>query len=259
MPISVVDICRYPVKGLSAEHLERVTLSRGEGLAHDRRFAIAHGSTLFDPERPKQLPKTKFLMLMRDEKLAQLRTRFDEESGFFTIEHDGKQVVRAKITEPTGGAVIGQFFADFMAGAVRGAPKVLEAPGHMFSDASPKPGTSTYKYVSIIGLASVRDLARVVNAAVDPIRFRANLYLDGAPAWAELDWTGREIAAGGARLRIVSRIDRCAATTVNPATAERDLDVPRALRDAFGHIYMGVHSEVIEGGEVVKGDAVISL
>lgn len=257
MPISVIDICRYPVKGLSAEHLDRVTLTPVEGLPHDRRFAIAHGATLFDPERPEQLPKTKFLMLMRDEKLAELRTRFDEESGFFTIEHHGKQVVRARITEPTGRAVIGQFFADFMAGAMRGAPKVLEAPGHMFSDASPKPGTRTYKYVSIIGLASVRDIERVVNAPVDPIRFRANLYVDGAPAWAELDWTGREIAVGGARLRIVSRIDRCAATTVNPATAERDLNVPRALKRGFGHVNMGVYAEVIEGGEVAKNDAVI--
>ena len=41
MPPRVVDICRYPVKGLSAEHLERAVLARGEGVPHDRRFAIA--------------------------------------------------------------------------------------------------------------------------------------------------------------------------------------------------------------------------
>ena len=48
-----------------------------------------------------------------------------------------------------------------------------------------------HKYVSIISLASLREFERVVNGLVDPIRFRANLYLDGAPAWAECDWTGR--------------------------------------------------------------------
>ena len=256
MAIRVVDIRRYPVKGLSAERLERVTLSRGEGLPHDRRFAIAHGDVRFDPERPEWLPKTNFLMLMRDEKLARLRTRFDDESGTLTIERDGKQVVRAKITEPAGRARLGAFFAAFMADAARGAPKVLEAPGHMFSDASRRPGTNTYKYVSIVNLASVRELERFVGRPVDPIRFRANVYLDGAPAWSEFDWTGRDIAVGGARLSVVSPIDRCAATMVNPTTAERDLNVPRALKRGFGHVNMGIYAEVTKGGEVTAGDAV---
>jgi uncharacterized protein len=77
MAISVVRICRYPVKGLSAEDLERVMLTAGQCLPHDRRFALAHAATHFDPTRPEWLPKTSFLMLMRDEQLAQLRTRFD--------------------------------------------------------------------------------------------------------------------------------------------------------------------------------------
>ncbi len=257
MPISVVDICRYPVKGLSAERLERAMLTPGEGLPHDRRFAIAHGTTRFDPERPEWLPKTNFLMLKLDEKLAQLRTRFEEESGILTIGHGGKQVLRAGIAEPAGRELIGQFFADFMAGAVRGAPRVLEAPGHMFSDARRKPGTQTFKYVSIVNMASVRELERFMDRPVDPIRFRANLYLDGAPAWAEFDWSGAGITLGAARLRVACPIDRCAATNVDPATAERDLDVPRALKRGFGHVNMGVYAEVIDGGEVAVGDPVI--
>ena len=56
-------------------------LTRGECLPQDRRFAIALGSTFFDPQHPEWLPKICFVMLMRDEKLAQSRTRFDAESG----------------------------------------------------------------------------------------------------------------------------------------------------------------------------------
>src|ERR1700758_1851371 len=78
-------IYRYPVKGLSAEEMDRVVLTPGECLPHDRRFAIALGSTRFDPEHPEWLPKTHFVMLMRDEKLAQLRTQFDVESGVLAI------------------------------------------------------------------------------------------------------------------------------------------------------------------------------
>ena len=66
--MAVAAIYRYPVKGLSAEKMDRVTLMPGECLPHDRRFAIALGSTRFDPQHPEWLSKTRFIMLMRDEK-----------------------------------------------------------------------------------------------------------------------------------------------------------------------------------------------
>ncbi len=259
MTITLADICRYPVKGLSAERLERVALAPGKGVPHDRRFAIAHGAAGFDPERPEWLPKTNFLTLMRDAVLARLRTRFDEETGALTIEHGGGPAVCATITEARGRALIGRFFAEFMADSARDSPVLVEAPGHAFADARPEPGASASAFVSIVNLESVRALERVVERAVDPVRFRANLYIDGAPAWAEFGWAGCEFAVGGARLRIVRPIDRCAATMVNPETAERDLNVPRALKQGFGHTDMGVYALVTAGGEVAKGDAVTLL
>src|SRR5262245_39013365 len=100
MATTIRAIYRYPVKGLSAEKLDRVALTQGECLPHDRRFAIALGSTSFDPQNPVWLPKTHFIMLMRDEKLALLQTRFDEESEVLTIVKEGEVLLRAQITEP---------------------------------------------------------------------------------------------------------------------------------------------------------------
>ncbi len=257
MALTVDDICRYPVKGLSAEHLERVTLTPYQPLPNDRRFAIALGTTEFDPERPEWMPKTKFLMLMRNEQLAQLRTVFDDATGVLTIGHRGEEVLRAKVTESGGRATVAQFFADFVGEAARGAPKMLEAPGHAFSDARQKPGTRGFKYVSIINLASTRAVEKEVSAPVHPIRFRGNIYIDSAPPWSEFNWTGNDITIGSARLYVASPIDRCAATTVNPETAERDIDVPGDLRRSFGHVKMGIYAEVVEGGTVAVGDQVI--
>ena len=256
-PISVVKICRYPVKGLSAEILERVALSPGKCLPHDRRFALAHAAARFDPEQPVWLPKTNFIMLMRDEKLAQLRTRFDEQSGDLTIEREGQVLLRARLTDAEGRGRINEFFASFLKDTVRGAPRVVEAPGHTFSDASRKPNSTTGQYVSIVNLASIAALEQEVRVPVDPIRFRANLYIEGVPAWSEFSWVDSEITVGGARLRVVSPIVRCAATAVNPATAERDLNVPSILLKTFGHVHMGVYAEVVGGGEIVVGDAVV--
>ena len=85
MPISIAEIRRYPVKGLTAESLDSVTLARGEGLPHDRRFAIAHGSARIDADAPRWMPRDNFLMLAKNEKLAQLEAHFDPEAGTLTL------------------------------------------------------------------------------------------------------------------------------------------------------------------------------
>jgi uncharacterized protein YcbX len=259
MTVNVARIFRYPVKGLSPEPLERVTLTAGECLPHDRRFAIARATAPFDPQRPEWLHKTNFFMLMRDEKLAQLRTRFEGQSGLLTIERDGRMLLRASLTDVAGRDEINAFFTAFLEDCPGGPPRVVEAPGHTFADANRKPDSTTNKYVSLVNLASIKALEAVVHTAVDPIRFRANLYHTGAPAWAELKWAGSEIMAGNVRLHIVAPITRCAATTVNPATAARDLNIPAILQQEFGHNYMGVYAEVVAGGEIVKGDALVPL
>jgi uncharacterized protein YcbX len=249
MSVTVTDICRYPVKGLNAESLDRVELSIGDTLPHDRRFAIAHGTTRFDVSTPCWLSKDHFLNLANDEKLAQLRAAFDEKTGELSISRDGKQVVKAKASDIMGRTLIGQFFAGFMASAARGTPKLLEAPGHNFTDVPEK-------YVTLISLASVRDLERVARESIDPLRFRGNFYIDGLPAWQEFEWAGQEIGLGAARLRVVDAVDRCAATNVNPETAARDMNIPLTLRKGFRHRDMGVYALVVEAGGVAKGDGV---
>jgi uncharacterized protein YcbX len=257
MVTTIGAIYRYPVKGLSAEKMDRVALTIGECLPHDRRFAIALGSTLFDPEHPQWLPKTHFIMLMRDDKLAHLRTRFDTENGILEIAENGQAVLRARITEPEGWTLIAEFFEGFLGDAVKEPLRVVTAPGHAFADARRKPNATTNKYVSLINLASIAALEAAMGVPVDPIRFRANVYFDGAAAWSEHDWIESEITVGAARLRVVSPITRCPATQVNPVTAKRDLDIVGALGRAFGHINMGVYAEVVAGGEIAVGDALL--
>lgn len=243
----ITEIYRYPVKGLSAERLERVTLTPGQGLPLDRAFALALGTTSFDPAAPEPLPKTRFLMLMRNQQLAALETSYDEASGVLSIIHEGAEVARGKLGEAAGRAAIERFFAAYLGPESHGAPKLVHAPGHSFADAG-------VKLVSLINLASVAALEATVGHPVHPLRFRANLYFDGAEPWEEWQWIGREFGLGAARLRVLDRTTRCAATEVNPETAERDLQVRAALASAYGHTDMGVYAEVVAGGEVAAGD-----
>jgi uncharacterized protein YcbX len=194
----------------------------------------------------------RFLMLMRNERLATLRTRFEDASHTLTIVSESRETARGDLRTPQGREQIEQFFAGFCADELRGPPKVLHAPGHSFSDVA-------RKVVSIINLASVAALETAVGAPVHPLRFRGNLYVEGWPAWREFELLGQEIAIAGARLKVVKRIVRCAATNVDPDTGMRDLAIPETLMRTYGHADCGVYAEVVTAGDIAVGDAMLPV
>jgi len=247
---AIRSIYRYPVKGLSPELLQRVTLTAGQTVPCDRLYAIENGPSGFDPAAPRHQPKLRYLMLMRNERLAALRTRFDDASHTLVIDYDGREAVRGDLRTADGRAAIERFIASFSTDELRGPPKVLHAHGFSFSDVAAK-------VVSIINLSSVADLENYVGAPIDPLRFRANLYVTGWPAWQELDMVGRTISIGnGVQAKIVKRIVRCAATNVDPATGMRDLAIPDTLMKTFGHADCGIYAQVVTPGAIAVGDSV---
>jgi uncharacterized protein YcbX len=194
----------------------------------------------------------RFLMLMRNARLAELRTTFDEQTHTLAIMAERREQARGDLRTAEGRAVIERFFAEFCGPELHGPPKILRAPGHSFSDVA-------RKVVSIINLASVAAIEHATGALVHPLRFRANLYVNGWPAWHEFDLLDREIAIGPrARLKIVKRIVRCAATEVDPDTGIRDLPIPQTLLQKFGHMDCGIYGEVIVGGPIAVGDQLTS-
>ncbi len=249
---TIESIHRYPVKGLSPERLARAELSPGKTIPGDRLYAIENGPIGFDPAAPAYFPKQRFLMLMRNERLAALDTSYDDASHTLTVRRNGQEATRGDLRTAEGRAAIEDFFAGYCADELRGAPKILHAPGHSFSDVAAK-------VVSIINLASVAAAENAVGAPVDPLRFRANLYVRDWPAWREFDMLGQTIAIGDARLKVIKRIVRCAATNVEPRTGIRDLQIPNTLMKAFGHMDCGVYAEVIAGGTIAPGDTLIEM
>ena len=249
MNAKIQSVYRYPVKGLSPEALTSVTLTPGQTLPADRAYAIENGPSGFDPAAPQYFPKQRFLMLMRNERLAALETRYDTASYTLTIRLNGADAARGDLRTAEGRAAIEDFFARYNSDELRGPPKILQADGHSFSDVAAK-------VVSIINLASVAAVENAIGQPVDPLRFRGNLYVDGWPAWREFDLLGRTLAIGDVRLKVVKRIVRCAATNVEPRTGIRDLEIPKALLQAFGHMDCGVYAEVTAGGTVASGDAI---
>jgi uncharacterized protein YcbX len=245
----ITGLYRYPVKGLSPEPLQTVPLAVGQTLPADRRYAVENGPSGFDPAEPAWRPKTYYLMLMRHERLAGFKTLFGDATNLLTVRRDGEVVAQGNLETAEGRAAIEGFFATHFAEELKGPPKVLTGGGHSFSDVA-------RKAVSIINLDSIAAIETMAGAAVHPLRFRANIYVRGWPAWHEAGLLHQRLAIGAARLKVVKTITRCAATNVDPDTAARDLDIPAALMRALGHNECGIYAEVVAPGTISLGDTI---
>ncbi|MDR3511762.1 MAG: MOSC domain-containing protein [Caulobacteraceae bacterium] len=244
----IASLWRHPVKGFTPERLAGAALTAGGFFPCDRIYAVEDGPSGFDPAAPAFVPKQKFTVLAKIAEVARARTAYDEPTGVLSATAEGRPAFSGALTTPEGREAFAAWLADLLGEAANGPLKVVEAPGHRFTD-------HPQGHVSIVNLASVRALEAKIGRPVDPLRFRANLYVEGWPAWIENEAVGAEVRLGPARAKVFKPIVRCAATHVDPTTAERDMDVVRALHDHFGHLFCGVYVEVLEGGAVAEGDA----
>jgi uncharacterized protein len=246
----VAAIFRHPVKGFTPEQLDAVHLAPGEGFPFDRVWAVENGPSGFDPAAPAFVPKNRFTVLAHIARVAAARTRFDAATGILHVTAPGNREFAGRLDDPAARAGFEAWLTEFLGEDARGPLRVVEAPGeHRFTD-------HPLGQVSIVNLASVRDLGQRMGVELDPLRFRANLYVEGWPAWAENRWTGKSLMLGWARAEVFKSIVRCAATHVDPTTAERNLDVVKALFDNYGHMHCGVYVRVTSAGTVGLGDAV---
>jgi uncharacterized protein YcbX len=99
---------------------------------------------------------------------------------------------------------------------------------------------------------------------VDGRRFRMLIHAAGCEPHEEDAWIGRRVRVGEALVSLRGAVARCAITTRDPATGERDLDTLRLIRsyrglNAKGQLDFGVYGEVEEPGRVRVGDPIQPL
>jgi GntR family transcriptional regulator / MocR family aminotransferase len=247
MPV-LTNIYRYPIKGLSAEPMSLVDLEDKRPFPQDRIFALVRPGAPFDTANPKWGKKGLFVMLMLEEALARIRTTLDVETMSLTIRQDNRVLLVADLNNEADRAKVEEIIWQLVPSLRSAATLVRAVDGH-FMD---KPDN----VISLINLATLRSLEAEWGIKIDPLRFRANLYIDRAEPWEEFDWVGGDIRIGETLFRVDRRNGRCGATNVDPETGRRDLDIPGSLRATFGHKELGVYLIVRERGRIIVGDTV---
>jgi len=254
MTITINALFRFPVKGLSGQVLDSVSLEAGKGFPRDRQFGFARPNSGFDPGNPKPLPKSKFYMLARDSSLALINARYNDKTGILSISAP-RDADQFDISTNEGKRKASEFLKSYLSLPDNETPQLYEASPHRFTDVSVV-STEMMNAVSVINLDSVSEFSRAIGQEVDPRRFRGNIHISGLPPFSELELLDRHITVGEIRLKIVKRTKRCPATEVNLNTGERDIRTPKLLKENYGHMDMGVYAEVLKGGLIQQGDKV---
>jgi uncharacterized protein YcbX len=253
---TVHSLYRYPVKGLTPEPLDRVALEAGQAFPADRLFALAKPFGGYDADNFVPLSKREYYVLLNTDRLAGLATTFDPETSRMRVTVQGHPVLEADLGTAEGRAEFVELYARVadLPDGVR--PVLAQQPGYNFTDQA-KVGRRMMNTISLINRASIREFEGRIGRELDPLRFRANVYLEGLEPWAERELIGRELRLGGdegVTVRIVEETERCAATEVDPTTARRDVPVVRLLHENYGHEIMGVFAEVLSAGSIARGD-----
>lgn len=246
----VHHLVRYPVKGLAGIEVAEADLDVGGGLAHDRAVAISNGSATV-PADGSWTPPSSLLALARNPGLTRLTVDLAEGSGS-----------PVTVAAPDGSSFVvhldhrGDRTAELRAAGTRveawipwgpvGPPAVLVSPAPLWNypDAA----------VSIVNLATVELLDKAWGTALDPRRFRANLYLEGLRPWDELELVGRCLRVGNAELEVLRPVERGRGAGVDPDDGSTDLDVAQLLRAGVGHRFLGLYARVVGRGRVRRGD-----
>lgn len=245
----VTDIWRHPIKSHGREAIETVELKASETMPFDRVWAVAHEASKVDWDNPVWASCGNFSRGSKAPSLMAINAVCDEGSGAITLTHPDRPTQTFDLNRSED--------ADALIDWVRPiCPENRAQPKRVYSVKGRGLTDSDFPSISINSHASLRDLSEKAGVPVSDLRFRGNFWVDDLEPWAELDWVGKELQLGTARIRVIERTERCSATTANPETGVVDLDTLHHLKSNWGHLDFGVRAEVVSNGVVKLGDVV---
>jgi uncharacterized protein len=249
---------RYPVKGLTPESCDSLTVLPDGRIAGDRVLGLRFADN--GAADDEWSPKAGMLVLMNTPGLARLKVSWDESSRRLKAEVDGELLVEDEI-HGTGreriAAAIQEFALGIEPSALQGHPERL--PIRLVGDGvTPRFHDTAAGEVTLHGRRSLRALAEALGELeLDERRFRSNIAVKGLDPWEELGWAGL-VRVGEVTFTAGRQKVRCLATHAGPESGERDLEILTTLTGVFGQEQptFAVSLKVREPGVIRLGDGV---
>ena len=230
----VTALYRYPVKGFTPEACDSLTVLEKGRIAGDRvlGFRFADSATP-DPAWSK---KQELVVLINTPGLARLAVAFDHRALRLRISLDGTVLADEGLDEVGRKrlcAALERYVEGLVENPLSGHPERL--PLRLVGDGiTPRYQDSVEGQATLHSRESLAAVAAAIDdSALDEVRFRSNIVIEGVKAWEEHEWFGRRIRIGEVEFDVVKHKTRCLATHANPRTGERDLRMMQLLMRHF--------------------------
>ncbi|WP_231443675.1 MOSC domain-containing protein [Brevibacterium zhoupengii] len=258
----VARLFRFPVKGFPAEEITEADVRTGRGILGDRVAAFTNGS--LDIPDDSWHRYSAFTVLKNDTDLQKWRVAIDLAEAAapsapptVTLTSPQNETTTFRTDDRDSRATS----ADFLSARIPPQgdfPRALSVADQGMFD-SQAAGVSIINPATVAAISQTADGQAALGpdeTELDPLRFRGNVLVDGLAPFEEFALIGKIVRLGGVRLAITQAIERCPATTVNPVTTAVDVNVPRVLASACGHLHCGVYGRILESGLVSTGDEI---
>ena len=240
----VAALWRHPIKSHGRETLQSVTLTAGQTMPWDRRWAVAHEASKADGSR--WVPCANFSRGAKAPGLMAITATSDETLNTVTLNHPKLGEFTFDPDKQRLGFL--DWIRPIMPADRMQSGKIIRVDGVGMTD-------TDFPSISLLNTASNDTLAEQMKTDLSLDRWRGNIIMEGLEPWAEKAWIGKTVKIGGAELEIREEITRCLATTANPKTGIRDEDTLGALND-LGHQEFGVYGVVTKTGKISVGDKI---
>ncbi|MDU9005911.1 MOSC domain-containing protein [Sedimentitalea todarodis] len=241
---TVTSLWRHPIKSHGREEVATVTLTAGKTMPGDRIWAVAHEHSKADGHAWASCAN--FSRVAKAPGLMAITSRLDEAKGTVTLSHP--ELDDITVAPEQDEAALIAWVTPLMPAHRAASARVIRVDGRGMTD-------SDFPSITLCNAASHRVVEQRIGRDLSIHRWRGNVWFGGVPEWEEFDWMDREVQIGEAVLRVRERTDRCAATTANPETGQRDADTLGTL-GTWGHQDFSVRAEVVRGGAMTRGDRV---
>ena len=252
MLIPVIENLYFsPVKSLSFTNSKSLIVKKNIGIKNDRIFAFTRlinqiEANNFEKDTKKRnlnffltlrnspfLNKYNFelkekeLSLLLNNKLIK-KISLNNKDNFKTLSEEIKR--REKLTKYT--------------------PYLIQNTNFPFFDTMP------HNSISLINMNSIRDFEKKANHKISHDRFRGNIYIKNIDPWIEFSWVNKQILINDCLFKVAEKIPRCSATNLVPNSDVVDINLPKKLREIYGHINMGIYLKPLTDGKINISDQI---
>ena len=240
---------RYPIKSISREELSTLSLNENKAINYDRKWALVHEKSSFDPELQAWQPCGKFLRGSILPALSAVNSRNLGKESNYEFSHPHLKSIFLDLDKEEDRESFVNWIKPICSDNLPKPTKLVNVPDTALTD-------TPFQSISINSLDSLDDLSEKVGMKLNLGRFRGNIWVRTGKPWAEFEWIDKVIIIKNVKLKIVMPIERCNATKTDPKTGKQDCDTLSALSKNYGHQDFGVYCKVIQSGIISQGDEI---